>query len=58
MPLTDPDMYVAYSSFSVTTDEKGDYEVRVCVVLQGLRKKFGRNEPANAKNFVLKTKEQ
>lgn len=52
------DVYLTYALFSVTAEEKGDYEVRVCIVLPGLKKKIGRNEPSNAEQLVLKTKQQ
>ncbi|KAK2193157.1 hypothetical protein NP493_14g03028 [Ridgeia piscesae] len=48
----------AMSPQGVMSDEKGDLEVRVCIVLPGLKKKFGKNEPSNAEKLVVKTKEQ
>ncbi|KAK2193158.1 hypothetical protein NP493_14g03027 [Ridgeia piscesae] len=48
----------ALSPFGVTSEERGDYEVKVCIVLLGLKKKLGRNEPSNAEQLVLRLKEQ
>ena len=50
--------FIICSLFPVMSDEKGDLEVRVCIVLPGLKKKFGKNEPSNAEKLVVKTKEQ